>query len=289
MGQLHDRMKQDLFLAGKAASTQKKYLNNAKFFARYHMRPPEELGREDVREFLLYVVQERGVSSSTYNNYLFALRFLYDVTLGRPDVCQGIPKQSVKHQNPEVLTVAEVRTIFDATDSLYYRTLFRTAYSAGLRGNEVCRLEVGDIDSSSMLLCVRRGKGGKRRVVMLSPVLLDELRRYWRQLRPPGPWLFPRRVGRGERFGDEPARRDTVSAAFRSIRRRCGIDKAVSMHGLRRAFATHLIEAGVDSMIIQSLLGHARPETTAGYARVRTDLIRETPSPLDLMEKHHPR
>ncbi len=285
MGHLHDRMKEDLVLAGKAESTQRKYLASCRFFARYHMRSPEEMGREQVRDFLLHLIRERGVANGTYSSYVCSLKFLYTVTLERPKVMSGIPLRPNKRSKPVVLTVDEVRRILDAAPSIYFRALFKTAYSAGLRGKEVCTLRASDIDSRSMLIRVRDGKGGKARTVMLSPALLTELRTYWRATRPPGPWLFPRRVGGRSRFRDEPISRSTASTVFRQTRQRIGIDKPVALHGLRHAFATHLLEAGIDIHVIQVLLGHSKLSTTTQYTHVRTDLIRKTPSPLDLMEQ----
>jgi len=288
MGHLHDRMKEDLVLAGKAESTQKKYLYNCRFFAAYHMRSPEEMGREEVRDFLLYLLRERGVADGTYTNYVCALKFLYKVTLRRPEVMEAIPWRPHKRKKPPVLTVDEVRRILGAAPSIFFSALFKTAYAAGLRGKEVCSLRVSDIDSRSTLIRVRNGKGGKPRTTMLSPALLRELRTYWRAVRPPGPWLFPTRIGGTRRFADKPITRHTASTVFRQTRQRVGIDKPVALHALRHAFATHLLESGVDVHVIQTLLGHSRVGTTTQYTRVRTDLIRKTPSPLDLMEQQRP-
>jgi len=285
MGQLRDRMKEDLELAGKAASTIEKYLHHAHSFAAFHMKSPTDMGESEVREFLTYLLKERGLSDSTYVQYLAALKFLYGTTLGRNEVTAGIPFRRVRAPKIEVLTAAETARVLDAAPSLYYRMLFETAYSGGLRPFEVCALRAKDIDSDSMLLRIRRGKGDKTRQVMLSKRLLQNLRGYWRELRLPGPWLFPRRIGGGRRYADVPIQSHRASKVFTAARRRCGIDKPVSLHSMRKAFATHLLEAGVDLRVIQVLLGHSSPVTTARYTRVSTELIRKTTSPLDLLEK----
>lgn len=284
MGRLRDRMQSDLELAGKSEGTQDKYLTCTKAYTRFHMRPPEEMGRAEVREFLLHLIKERGVAPSTSNTYLYALRFLYDVTLQRPDVCDGIPRRRYREQPPTVPTPAEVAGILEAAPSLYYRTFFLAAYGAGMRGNEICHMRVEDIDSKLGVIRVNYPKGGRRRMAMLGPRLLSCLREYWRHYRPPGPWVFPTRAG-GVRWSDRPLRRERATHVFTQTRRRAGIDRPVTLHGLRHAFATHLLEAGVDLHTIQVLLGHRQVETTARYLEVRTDLIRRTPSPLDLLDR----
>ena len=286
MTRLRDRMESDLILSGKAKTTREKYIACVLAFLAYHeMPPPARLGREDVRAFLLHKLLDCGIGASTYVVYLAALKFLYGVTLRRPEVTDGIPFPKAKRKPPVVPTAEEVLRILEATSSLYYRTLFTTAYAAGLRGEEVCHLRVEDIDSAAGVLHVRHTKGRRPRMLMLGERLLTALRSYWKAVRPPGPWVFPSRVGKRERWPDRPVGRPRASEVFRKARRAAGIDRPVTLHGLRHGFATHLLEAGVDLHTIQVLLGHQQVETTTRYMEVRTDLIRRTPSPLDLLDQ----
>lgn len=285
MTRLRERMESDLILAGKAKTTRKKYIACVlAFLAHYDMPPPARLGREDVRAFLLHKLLDRGICASTYVVYLAALKFLYGVTLQRPEVTAGIPFPRATRKPPVVPTAQEVSRILSATTSVYYRTLFTTAYAAGLRGDEVCHLRIEDIDSAAGVLHVRYTKGKRPRMLMLGERLLTVLRSYWKAVRPPGPWVFPSRVGRRERWSERPVTRQRASEVFRQARRTAGIDRPVTLHGLRHAFATHLLEAGVDLHTIQVLMGHQQIETTTRYMEVRTDLIRRTPSPLDVLD-----
>ena len=177
--------------------------------------------------------------------------------------------------------IDELHRILEATHGHFYRTAFLTAYGAGLRRAEVCNLQFGDIDSGSNLIRVRGGKGGKDRWTVLGPRLLEVLRDYWRAFRPPGPWLFPSREGFTWR--DHPISCGRLGNQFTASVRRAGIVRPLTFHSLRHAFATHLLEEGVETRTIQVLLGHERLETTALYAHVATELLRKTPSPLDLL------
>lgn len=290
MGQLRDRMEADLVLAGKSARTRETYLQCARAFAAHVRRPPERLGREEARGFLLHLTRVRHVKPATYVVYWSALKFLYAVTLQRPEVMDGIPRPRVLRAPPDVFTRAEVTAVIDAAPCLYLRTLWLTAYACGLRGEEVCHLRVEDLDGRSGLLHVRHGKGDKVRVVKLPDRLLQALRHYWREERPPRPWLFPARCAGRARWAERPVKRTTVSQWFtRTVRKTLATRRHLTMHGLRHAYATHLIEAGVDVAIIQVLLGHADAQTTQRYLRVRTDLILRTPSPIELPEAPPPR
>jgi site-specific recombinase XerD len=206
------------------------------------------------------------------------LKFLYGVTLGRPEVVASIPWPKMKRRRPDVLTREEVARVLDAAPTPYWRAFLTTAYAAGLRRMEVAALRAPDIDSRSGLLRVACGKGGKAREVMLDPALLTTLRQHWRHHRLPGPWLFPAR-GRTS-WSDHPVHLGRASQAFHDALVAAKIGRHITLHGLRHAFATHLLEDGVDLYTLQQLLGHDRIETTTRYTLVRTDRIRATPSPL---------
>lgn len=279
---LRERMRGDLELAGLSESTVGTYLRYAAEYAGYVGKSPGQCGHEEVRGYLVHLVRERELAKSTVIVHAAAVRFLYAVTLRRPEVMAGVRLPRPKRRPPEVPSREEVRRVLEAASSLFARTLLLTTYAAGLRRMEVTALRVEDIDSGSNVIRVRQGKGDKPRMTVLGPELLSELREHWRRYRAPFGWLFPARDPSGH-WRDRPMPRNSASKVFSQAARRAGIARPLTLHGLRHAFATHLLEDGVDVRTIQVLLGHARPETTALYAHVATDLIRRTPSPLSVL------
>ncbi len=274
MTPLRLRMIEDLKLRNLAPRTIQAYIGRVAAFARHFGRSPEDLGRDEVRAYLLHLVREKHVSWSTYNQTVAALKFLYEVTLGREGVLVRVacPKQPKKL--PVVLGLDEVARLFAAVVGLKHRAILMTAYAAGLRISEVVALRVDDIDSQRMVLRVRQGKGRRDRYVMLSPRLLALLREYWKAARPTD-WLFP---------GDLPGRPLTASTVHRvcvQAARDAGLGKHVTVHTLRHSFATHLLEAGTDIRTIQVLLGHRNLKTTAVYTHVSPVAVEATRSPLD--------
>jgi integrase/recombinase XerD len=247
------------------------------------MRSPDQLGADEVRAFLLGL-RARKLSVGRYLQYLGALKFLYEKTLGRPEVTAGIPWPRQHRRRPNILSREEVAAVFAAARSPFWRVFLTTAYAAGLRRMEVAALEARDIDSKAGLLRVRSGKGDKAREVMLDPLLLVTLRQHWREQALRGPHLFPARTPFGGWAG-HPVGLGQCSAAFRHAADAAKISRRCTLHSLRSAFATHLFEDGVDIFTIQQLLGHERLETTGRYALVRTDRIRQTPSPLAKLPK----
>jgi integrase len=276
-------MDADLKLAGRSESTRASYIGCAKLFVKFFMRPPEALGEADVRKFLLHL-RERKLSVGRYLQYLGALKFLFGVTLGRPEVTDRIPWPRVQRRRPNILTRDEVSQILAAARTPFWRMFLTTAYAAGLRRKEVAELRAQDIDRKAELIRVANGKGGKAREVMLDPELYAQLREHWRHHHLPGPLLFPARKHWG--WTNYPVDLGQASAAFRHAADDAKITRCkVTLHSLRSAFATHLFEDDVDIFTIQELLGHERLETTGRYAAVRTDRIRSTPSPLSKLPK----
>jgi site-specific recombinase XerD len=276
MTPLRKRMIEEMELRNFAPKTIRLYVDNVARFAKHFGQSPELLGEEHVRQYLVYLIEERKLGWGTYNTALAALRYLYRWVLKRGDVVRDIRGPRRERHLPEVLSFDEVRRFFAAVDSYKYRMILMTAYSAGLRISEVVNLQVKDIDSERMVIRVRQAKRNKDRYTMLSPVLLEMLRHYWWAARPTG-YLFPSR---------SPDRHVSVSQVQRTCREAhgaAGIDKQITPHTFRHSFATHLLEAGTDLRVIQALLGHSSPQTTALYTRVSTKLIKSTQSPLDLL------
>jgi site-specific recombinase XerD len=270
-------MIEDMQLRNFAPGTVSVYVNCVARFARHFGKSPELLGPEDVRAYLLHLIEQRRPSWSYYNQIVQALRFLYKVTLGRDWALAYIAYPKQPKRLPVVLSPAEVARFFAAVDRLKDRALLMTAYAAGLRISEVAALRVEDIDSRRMVIRVRQGKGRKDRYVMLSPRLLDPLRRYWKAARP-RTWLFPGQTP------DRPISIRTVTRTCRRALQAAGLEKRVTIHTLRHSFATHLLEAGTDLRTIQVLLGHASPRTTAVYTHVSPAAVRATISPLDRLD-----
>jgi integrase/recombinase XerD len=256
-----------------AAKTQHDYLQRVKNFATFLGRSPDTASVEDVRRYQLHLTG-CGVGVPTLNQTVSTLRFFFKVTLGRPDLVERTAFVREPRKLPVVLSPEEVVRLLDAAPGLKYKAALSVAYGAGLRVSEVVALKIGDIDSKRMVIRVEQGKGRKDRYVMLSPNLLELLRAWWRAARPRG-WLFPGR----DRV--QPMTTRQLNRACHAAADMAEIGKPVSMHTLRHSFATHLLEQNIDIRVIQVLLGHAKLDTTALYARVATKTIQQVMSPLD--------
>ncbi|MGU7771602.1 tyrosine-type recombinase/integrase [Burkholderia sp. MR1-5-21] len=281
MTPLRQRMLHDMQIRNLAENTQKSYLYQVSSFARHFQRSPELLGAEEIRVWLVYLLEDRKLAPASLGTAIGALRFLYRVTLKRDwsDDDFPLPKKPVRL--PVILSFDEVATFFDAIPSLKQRTILMIAYAAGLRVSEVVHLKVTDIDSKRMVIRVNQGKGRKDRYVMLSPRLLAILRTYWLDAHPRD-WLFP-----GDIPG-HPISRSAVGLACSLARRRSGIPKPITPHSLRHAFATHLLETGTDVRRIQLLMGHRSLATTSKYLRIATSTVCATASPFDLLPHPEP-
>ena len=277
MGQLQDRMAQDMVLRRLRPATQRNYLLYCRKFAAYYRRSPLDMGQEEIRAFLLDCIQQQKLSPQTYRQIYAALKFLYSVTLKRMWEVEHIPYPRCPPQNlPLVLTTEQVGRLLSGVMVLKYRLVLMACYAAGLRINEACRLRVQDIDSPRMLLHVHEGKRGQQRITLLSPRLLKELRDYWRVDRPSW-WLFPGASSM------EPVLPDTVRQALAQSRDQQGIDRRCTPHTLRHCFATHLLEAGVDVATIQQLLGHACITTTMKYLHLTLEHLGHINSPAEYL------
>lgn len=275
MGELKERMTRDLELRNLAAPTKREYLRCCSNFVRYHMKPPQKLGEPAIKEFL-HRLLKIGAGPETVKMHVAGLKFLYGVTLNRPKVVERIPWPKVPHAKPDILSGTEVLALLKAIDSVVPAMVLTTAYAAGLRVSEACRLKVKDIDSKRGLIHVRLGKGGKDRYVMLSSTLLTLLRSYYAQAKPTD-WLFPGAKPR------QPLSTDAVRKGLERATKALKLKKRITAHTLRHSFATHLLEAGTDIRVIQVLLGHASIRTTARYAQVSAQTIAAACSPLDLL------
>ena len=269
----------DMRMRKLGEKTQYHYLRAVRQFAKYLGRSPTTASVEDLRNYQLHLV-DHGVSPASLNSAISGLKFFFSVTLDRPETMTKMQPVHLPRKLPEIMSPDEVRRLIAAAGNLKHQTALSLAYATGLRVNEVVHLKIGDIDSQRMTLRVEQGKGQKDRFAMLSPLLLERLRVWWRVARAQGKmfdggWLFP---------GLDPVEHLSTRQLNRAIHAaadEAGINKRISMHSLRHAFATHLLEQKVDIRLIQVLLGHKKLETTALYAQVATDILREVVSPLE--------
>jgi site-specific recombinase XerD len=274
MTPLRQRMLQDMGIRNLAVNTQLAYVQQISAFARHFDCSPDALGPEQVRAYQVHLLEERKLAAGSLSVVAAALRFLYKITLRRPWNDDDIPMPKRPLKLPIVLSPEEVVRFLACVASTKHRAILTTIYASGLRVSEAVALRPADIDSSRMVLRVDQGKGRKDRYVMLSPRLLEVLRDYWRIERPK-PWLFP---GDG---ADRHISKNAVEQACQKAHRAAGIDKPVTPHSLRHAFATHLLEAGTDVRRIQLLLGHRSLATTSRYLKVATSSLVSTVSPFD--------
>ena len=276
---LRQRMIEDMHIRKLAPKTQTSYIRAVKKLTDYLGHSPDSATAEGLRQFQLHLT-DKGTSRITINATITGLRFFFEVTVGDTDVVNKLNTVPVPRKLPVVLSREEVGRLLVATSSLKYKAAFSVAYGAGLRIGEVAILKISDIDGERKTLHVEQGKGRKDRYAMLSPVLLDILRSWWREGHAQGllldsGWLFP---------GQNPANPLSTRQLSRAIRAAAvdaEIDKRVSMHLLRHSFATHLLEQKVDIRLIQVLLGHSKLETTSLYTQVATDVLQEVTSPLE--------
>jgi site-specific recombinase XerD len=272
-------MIEDMQVRNLALNTQRSYLEQVSRFARHFHKSPEQLGPEDIRAYQIYLTNEKNLAPSSVIIAVAALRFVYKVSLKKNwHFEEVIPAPKMPQKLPVVLSPEEVLRFLDSINSTKHRAILTTCYAAGLRISEVVCLKTTDIDSQRMVIHVDQGKGQKDRYVMLSPVLLEILRAWWR-VNKPRHWLFP---------GDLPGQHITtfpVLWACHKARKISGIRKVITPHSLRHGFAVHLLESGTDVRSIQLLLGHRSLATTARYLRIATSKVCSTSSPLDLLPR----
>jgi len=278
---LRQRMIEDMRMRKLSPKTQSSYIRAVRQFAGYLGRSPDTASVEDLRNYQLHLV-DQGISPISLNAAITGLKFFFEVTADQAELMAKMQPVHVPRTLPVILSREEVARLIAATGNLKHQTALSVAYGAGLRASEVAALKVGDIDSQRMTLRIEQGKGAKDRYAMLPPVLLERLRTWWRVARAQGKmleggWLFP-----GLNPIDPLSTRQ-LNRAIHAAALAAQIDKRVSMHTLRHSFATHLLEQKVDIRVIQVLLGHKKLETTALYAQVATEVLREVVSPLETL------
>ena len=276
---LRRRMIDDMTIRGFAAKTQRGYIRAVRDFAGFLGRSPDRASSEDLRRYQLHM-RSAGVSATSMNAAVSALRFFFGVTFGRNDSAGAMTTVREPRKLPVLLSPDEVARLLDAASDVKYKAAPSIGYGAGLRASEVVSLKISDVDSEREVIRVEQGKGRKDRYAMLPDVLLDLLRAWWQAGRQrgvmlPGGWLFP---------GQNPVNPLTtrqLGRAFHDAKEAAGIDKRVSLHTLRHCFATHLLEQKIDIRVIQVLLGHTKLDTTARYSQIDSTTLRAVKSPLE--------
>ena len=282
MSPLRKQMEADMAVRGLAYRTRETYVQSVAKLAKFYRRRPDQISETEVQRYLLHLLQERKLAHSSCNVMVSALEFFYRVTLHRREIEFCLPRPKVPAKLPQILAREEVAALIEKTNNAKHRALLMTTYGAGLRLQEVCHLRLCDIDAKRMMLRVEQGKGAKDRYTLLSPRLLDELRRYW-LLHRPKLWLFP-----SPRVPELPLPKQTAHRIYHAAKDRAGITKAGGIHALRHAFATHLLEAGVDIHSIQRLMGHDSLSTTERYFHLAQKHLSGIASPRDLLGRADP-
>jgi len=279
MDELLNKMDEQMEVRGLSTRTRESYLRSVRKFGEHFGRCPGELDLGHAESFLLHLCREAGYHASTRNVYAAGLRFFFAKTLGKEGWARSVPHAKAPRRLPVVLSGDEVRRLLGAFRSPVHRTIATLCYGAGLRVSEACGLRIEDIDGERHRLLIRYAtKGAKHRQLPLTPRLHQQLRAYYRQVRPEGPFLFP---GRGSL--ERPITRAAFHIALTEAARVAAIDKHLSAHVLRHSYATHRIEAGADLRAVQLLLGHANLESTGLYVHLTHARQKQIPSPLDLL------
>lgn len=281
MESMHDilaKLEEDMELRGLCESTRETYRRNIRLYADFVGKPIELTSVVDIRNYSLSLRHDKGLSEQTINGYLSAVVFLYEVVCDRQLNRKQIPYRKRRKTLPVILSREECIALIETTTNTKHKVILSLAYSAGLRRNEIARLQVSDIESGAMRIFVRDGKGGKDRYTILSEACLDMLRRYWVGHKPHNPdnWLFPSQSGQGH------IAHSTIGSLFDNAAEKAGITKQVSIHTLRHCFATHLIEDGTSLLDVKEMMGHASLSSTVIYLHL-VNVSDRVVSPLDTL------
>ena len=277
MTRLRKMMLEELERRNYSAGTTRRYLRFVERFAEHFHKSPDKLGPDHLRSYQAYLLKVRKLDPGTVENHVAALRFFFVRTLHRHEFREYLPYPRTRKKLPNILSQEEVARLIDASSSLFQRALLMVLYGTGMRRSELARLKIAHIDSQRMIIHVVDGKGHKDRDLPLSPTLLENLRVYWRRLKP-RTYLFPSRMYRDH---EQPISDKAVWQACTEAAKKSGLRKAVSPHLVRHAWATHLLEAGTDLRTIQLLLGHEDLEATARYLHLSAQHLQKVANPIE--------
>jgi site-specific recombinase XerD len=275
MTELRKKMIRAIELRNLSKQSEKSYLNAVSGISQYYNQSPDQLTKEMIEDYLLYLKKEKKCALTTVGTAITGLRFFYNQVVGNEQLAPSCNFAKTPKKLPSVLSQQEIVRIIGSTDNVKHRVMLMATYSAGLRASETLGLKPEHIDSERMLIKVT-GKGGKQRYSLLSKKLLPELRDYYQQYRPKV-YFFP------SPKKSTPLGYEAIRAVYEKARKKAGITKGAGIHTLRHSFATHLLEAGYDIRKIQVLMGHTRLSTTIIYLHVSRKTLSTIPSPLDLI------
>lgn len=281
MTPLRKRMEEDLQLKGYSAQTQRQYVLAVKQLAQHCNKSPELISEEELRAYFLYLARVKQCAPGTLKIAQAGIKFCFAITLQRQWPVLGLVRPVKAKKLPVVLSRAEVRTILGSVRAPIYRVCLSTIYGCGLRISEGTGLQVADVDSQRMVLRVR-GKGNKDRQVPLSEPTLESLRTLWK-LHRSKPWLFPASLTPRCTNRQGPVEVRNVQLAFQAALEQSGVSKPATVHSLRHSYATHLLEAGVQLRLIQEILGHTSPRTTAIYTHLTAEVRAQILKPLQAL------
>lgn len=285
MTPLRQRLIDEIELRGLSASTRSNYVHWVANLAEFYDRSPDRITDPEIKTFLIHLLRQRKLSASTLIVAVSALRFFFGHVLQRPteSVEQALPRMKKPIRLPRVYSGAELERLFALPGlDCKYRAMFLTAYAAGLRVSEVCHLQITDLWSDRCQIRVVQAKGRKDRYTIFSPRLQEELRAYWRLYRPQG-WFFASPM-----HPDRPITRNSVQSAFTEAVQRAGLPDRGGIHSLRHSFATHLLEAGIDPLSLQRLMGHSSLASTTVYVHVRQERLMGSALDLLRFDRHSP-
>jgi integrase/recombinase XerD len=282
MTALRTRFVQDMQLHGFSPKTQACYVGAVRGLAKFYNKSPDLVSEEELRSYFLHLTLERKVARATATIALCGIKFFFQNTVRRDWTSLKLLRPPRSKKLPVVLSREEVKAILGQVHKPIYRVCLTTIYACGLRLTEGLTLKVSDVDGGRGLLHVH-GKGSKDRYVPLSKPTLQQLRQLWPSHRSPV-WLFPAVTRHGLEHSVQhdcgPITRTALQKAFRCALHKSGVTKAAHVHTLRHSFATHLLEAGVNLRVIQSILGHATPTTTAVYTHLTEQVRQSVAAPL---------
>jgi integrase/recombinase XerD len=281
MTALRKRMIEDLQLKGYSPGTQDSYLQAVCKLARHYGKSPAELSQEELRHYFLHLAREQRCARGTLKIAISGIKFLFAVTLQKPWPVLGLIRAFKEQKLPVVLSRAEVRSVLGCVRAPVYRICLNTIYGCGLRISEGVAVQVADIDGQRKMLRVR-GKGNKDRQVPLAEPTLEALRGFWK-LHRSTPWLFPARLQPRASQEDGPIDLANLRYAFKAALEQSGVPKSATVHSLRHSYATHLLEAGVQLRLIQEILGHRSPTTTAIYTHLTAEVRAQVIDPLEVL------
>jgi len=276
--QVLEKLRIDLELRGRTEETIKGYLLKARLFQDHYNKPADQLGEQEIIDYLHYLLTEKKINQTSVNTYNSALRFLFGVTLERVLNYKKLPRLKQHRRIPQVFTKDEVRRILDSAESLAHKSMLMLAYGSGLRLSEITNLKAIDIESDQMRILIRHGKGDRDRYAMLPQITLDTLREYWKVHRPKE-WLFEAPI-KGGKYVNK-----TLEGVFKTALRKSGVIKSGSIHTLRHCYATHLYEDGHNLLAMKKLLGHVRIDTTAWYTQLADSDVLKLQSPIETLPK----